>query len=52
MSYDALKEDYTFWFSGAMFTDMTTAYSGVHGGSRTIPGRFGARASKLGRLLD
>ncbi len=51
MSYDALKEDYTFWFSGAMFTDMTTAYSGVHGGSRTIPGRFGARASKIGQVL-
>ncbi|MFA6241642.1 MAG: hypothetical protein WC655_11980, partial [Candidatus Hydrogenedentales bacterium] len=51
MSYDVLKEDYTFWFSGAMFTDMTTAYSGVHGGSRTIPGRFGARASKIGQAL-
>ncbi len=53
MSYENLKEDYTFWFSGAMFTDMTTAYSGVHGGSRTIPGRFGARASRIGQsLLD
>lgn len=51
MSYENLKEDYTFWFSGAMFTDMTTAYSGVHGGSRTIPGRFGARASKIGQAL-
>lgn len=51
MSYEAIKEDYTFWFSGAMFTDMTTAYSGVHGGSRTIPGRFGARASKIGQAL-
>jgi hypothetical protein len=51
MAYDNLKEDYTFWFSGAMFTDMTTAYSGVHGGSRTIPGRFGARASKIGQAL-
>jgi hypothetical protein len=51
MSYEKLKEDYTFWFSGAMFTDMTTAYSGIHGGSRTIPGRFGARASKIGRTL-
>lgn len=53
MSYENLKEGYTFWFSGAMFTDMTTAYSGVHGGSRTIPGRFGARASRIGQsLLD
>ncbi|NLN92489.1 MAG: hypothetical protein GX130_04155 [Candidatus Hydrogenedens sp.] len=51
MSYEALKEDYTFWFSGAMFGDMTTAYSGVHGGSRTIPGRFGAYASKIGQTL-
>jgi hypothetical protein len=51
MDYESLKEDYTFWFSGAMFTDMTTAYSGVHGGSRTIPGRFGARASKIGQAL-
>jgi hypothetical protein len=51
MSYEALKEDYTFWFSGAMLGDMTTAYSGVHGGSRTIPGRFGARASKIGQAL-
>jgi hypothetical protein len=51
MSYENLKEEYTFWFSGAMFTDMITAYSGVHGGSRTIPGRFGARASKIGQAL-
>ncbi len=51
MRYENLKEEYTFWFSGAMFTDMTTAYSGVHGGSRTIPGRFGARASKIGQTL-
>jgi hypothetical protein len=51
MSYDALKEDYTFWFSGAMFTDMTTKYSGIHGGSRTIPGRFGARNCKIGKAL-
>jgi len=34
-----------------MFAQMTTAYSGVHGGSRTIPGRFGARASKTGQAL-
>ena len=51
MSYEALKEDYTFWFSGAMFTDMTTKYSGIHGGSRTIPGRFGARNCKIGHAL-
>ncbi len=51
MSYEALKEGYTFWFSGAMFTDMTTAYSGIHGGSRTIPGRFGARACAIGQAM-
>jgi hypothetical protein len=51
MGYTALRDDYTFWFSGAMWRDMTTAYSGVHGGSRTIPGRYGARASKIGQTL-
>jgi len=51
MSYEALKEGYTFWHSGAMYTDMCSAYSGVHGGSRTIPGRFGARASSIGRAM-
>ncbi|MCC7491500.1 MAG: PD40 domain-containing protein [Fimbriimonadaceae bacterium] len=51
LSYAALKEGYTFWFSGAMFGQMTTDYSGVHGGSRTIPGRFGAHASKIGQAL-
>ncbi len=51
MSYAALKEGYTFWFSGAMAWNMTTAYSGIHGGSRTIPGRFGALNSKIGQTL-
>jgi hypothetical protein len=51
MSYEALREGYTFWFSGAMWRDMTSAYSGVHGGSRSVPGRFGARASKIGQAL-
>lgn len=51
MRYEALRDEYTFWFSGAMWQDMTSAYSGVHGGSRTIPGRFGARASRIGRAL-
>ena len=51
MSYENLREEYTFWFSGAMFTGMVSEYSGVHGGSRTIPGRFGARASKIGQAL-
>lgn len=51
MGYEALKEEYTFWFSGAMFRNMASDYSGVHGGSRTIPGRFGARHSRIGRAL-
>ncbi len=51
MSYEALKEGYTFWHAGAMYGDMCSAYSGVHGGSRTIPGRFGARASLIGQTL-
>jgi len=51
MSYAALRED-MFWFSGAMLGDMATAYSGIHGGSRTIPGRFGARYCRIGRALS
>ena len=51
MSYAALKEGYTFWFSGAMSGGMTSAYSGIHGGSRTIPGRFGALHSRIGQAL-
>ncbi len=51
MRYETLKEGWTFWFSGAMAWDMTTGYSGVHGGSRSIPGRFGARSSRIGRAL-
>jgi hypothetical protein len=50
MSYEALKED-TFWFAGAMGWDGTRPYSGEHGGSRTIPGRFGALNCRLGRAL-
>ncbi|RKX35423.1 MAG: hypothetical protein DRP64_19335, partial [Verrucomicrobia bacterium] len=50
MSYAALKED-TFWFAGAMLGGMTTEYSGIHGGSRTIPGRFGAAYCNIGKAL-
>lgn len=50
MSYDALRED-TFWFAGAMFRQMISDYSGIHGGSRSIPGRFGARYCRLGNAL-
>ena len=51
MSYEALREGYTFWFSGAMFTGMCAPEMGVHGGSRTMAGRFGARVSKIGQAL-
>jgi hypothetical protein len=50
MSYAALRAD-AFWFSGAMGLGMTSDYSGIHGGSRTIPGRFGARYCRLGNAL-
>ena len=51
MSYEALKEDYTFWFSGAMLGGVNSDYSGVHGGTRSIPGRFGARYCKIGQAM-
>jgi hypothetical protein len=50
MSHAALRDD-TFWFSGAMSGDMVSKYSGIHGGSRTIPGRFGARYCRIGDAL-
>ncbi|MEI6645631.1 MAG: hypothetical protein WCP12_06305, partial [bacterium] len=50
MSHAALR-DSAFWFSGAMGLGMTSDYSGIHGGSRTIPGRFGARNCKIGNAL-
>ena len=47
-SYNSLAGKYGFYFhvtNGSIRT-------GVHGGSRTIPGKFGARASKLLAYLD
>ncbi len=47
-SYTNLAGKYGFYFhvsNGAINT-------GIHGGSRTIPGKFGARASKLLEYLD
>ena len=47
-SYTNLAGEYGFYFhvqNGAINT-------GVHGGSRTVPGRFGARASKLLDYMD
>jgi len=39
---------YAFWFAGGM---SRTTMLPIHGGSRSIPGRVGARASKLGQTL-
>jgi Concanavalin A-like lectin/glucanases superfamily/Hydrazine synthase alpha subunit middle domain/WD40-like Beta Propeller Repeat len=46
-SYEAL-EPYVFYFAGGM---SGTTIKPIHGGSRTIPGRFGARASRMGQAL-
>lgn len=51
LDYAALREQ-TFWFSGGMLTQMVGDYCGIHGGSRSIPGRFGARVSPLAAQLD
>jgi hypothetical protein len=47
MSYEAL-EPYVFYFAGGMSRTTTKP---LHGGSRTIPGRFGARACRMGQAL-
>jgi len=47
MSYQKL-EPYVFYFAGGM---SGTTGKPLHGGSRTIPGRFGARYSKMGQAL-
>jgi hypothetical protein len=47
-SYANLAGKYGFYFH----VSNGSINSGVHGGSRTIPGRFGARAAKLIEYLD
>jgi hypothetical protein len=47
-SYASLAKDYGFYFH----VSNGSINSGAHGGSRTIPGRFGARASRLLKYLD
>ena len=47
MSYGKL-EPYVFYFAGGMRGSTTKP---IHGGSRTVPGRFGARNSRMGRAL-
>ncbi|MBI3145677.1 MAG: hypothetical protein HYZ18_10580, partial [Pseudogulbenkiania sp.] len=47
-SYQNLAGQYGFYFH--VFNGSINA--GVHGGSRTIPGRFGARAAPLLQYLD
>ena len=42
-SYDSLAKDYGFYFN----VSNGSINDGVHGGSRTMAGAFGARASKL-----
>ena len=47
-SYNNLAEKYGFYFH----VSNGSINMGVHGGSRTIPGKFGARASKLLEYID
>jgi hypothetical protein len=47
MSHSALR-NYVFYFAGGM---RGTTVLPIHGGSRTIPGRFGARYCRMGRAL-
>jgi hypothetical protein len=47
-SYNALAGKYGFYFD----VNNGSINAGVHGGSRTLPGAFGARASALLRYLD
>lgn len=48
MSHEAMRP-YVYYFSGGFLGGLTN--KGIHGGSRTIPNRFGAYASPLGRTL-
>ncbi len=48
-SYLSLAEHYGFWYQ-TLVHSLNTA--GVHGGSRAVPGKFGARAAKLLDFLD
>ncbi|MDD4888482.1 MAG: LamG domain-containing protein [Phycisphaerae bacterium] len=47
MSYEKL-EPYAFYFSGGMLGSVTIP---IHGGTRSIPGRVGARNSRMGRAM-
>jgi hypothetical protein len=47
-SYENLAGKYGFWFT----VSNGSINAGIHGGSRTIAGQFGARASKLLEYLD
>ncbi|MFV1964891.1 MAG: hypothetical protein ACC628_05675 [Pirellulaceae bacterium] len=47
-SYANLAEKYGFFFH----VTNGSIHSGVHGGSRTVPGQFGARAAPLRKYLD
>jgi hypothetical protein len=47
ISYWAL-EPYSFYFTGGMVNEWPVQ---IHGGSRTIPGRFGALESRMGKAM-
>lgn len=47
MSFEALRP-YVYYFAGGMRGSLMTP---IHGGSRSIPGRVGARNSRMGRAL-
>jgi hypothetical protein len=47
-SYNNLAEKFGFYFH----VSNGSINQGIHGGSRTIPGRFGAKASKLLKYMD
>ena len=47
MSFEGLRP-YAYWFTGGF---LGTAMTPLHGGSRSIPGRCGAAASKIGQAL-
>ncbi|MCP4785803.1 MAG: hypothetical protein GY878_19850 [Fuerstiella sp.] len=48
-SYNNLAKEYGFWFQ-TLINSLNAG--GHHGGSRVVPGKFGARASKLLEYLD
>ncbi|MDR0902079.1 MAG: hypothetical protein LBM92_04845, partial [Opitutaceae bacterium] len=50
LAYESFKDD-NIWFSGGMARQTYSNSAGPHGGSRAIPGHFGARTSKVVKTL-